>query len=70
MLLDMLPSQMHLQDSNKTYAIRPQGCNQETAATPAMDIWISDGFHMDFIWILTMKNREKSELKLQMVDEP
>ena len=49
----MPPSQMHLHDSIR---LMPQDhkavCNQETAAaTPAMDIWISYGFHMDFIWI-------------------
>ena len=53
MLLDMPPSQMHLQDSIRLMPYDHKAvCNQETAAaTPAMDIWISYGFHMDFIWI-------------------
>ena len=56
------PSQMHLQDSIRLMPYDHKAvCNQETAATPAMDriscgfhvdfMWISCGFHVDFIWI-------------------
>jgi len=43
---------MHLQDSIRLMPYDHKAvCNQETAATPAMDIWISYGPHMDLMGI-------------------
>ena len=48
---------MHLQDSIRLMPYDHKAvCNQETAATPAMDIWISYGFHT--VWISSESNGE------------